>query len=109
MPMYSACGNAALPAPGFPIRKSTGQRLFSASPWLIAVVHVLHRLLVPRHPPRALTILTVIELTRSFGQSVQFSRSDERRPGGQTTRSLKTEQHAGPPAAYAADEPLPSP
>src|SRR5436305_4403201 len=61
MPMYSACGNAALPALGFPIRESTGQRLFNASPWLIAVVHALHRLLVPRHPPCALDILTVIE------------------------------------------------
>src|SRR3954452_12522418 len=58
-PMYSALGDAALPAPGFPIRRSTGQRLFSASPWLIAAVHVLLRLLVPRHPPCALIILTV--------------------------------------------------
>src|SRR5690348_16881557 len=57
--MYSALGDAALPAPGFPIRRSAGQRLFSASPRLIAAVHVLHRLLVPRHPPCALTILTV--------------------------------------------------
>src|SRR5690348_15758960 len=57
--MYSALGDAALPAPGFPIRRSTGQRLFSTSPWLIAAVHVLLRLLVPRHPPCALTILTV--------------------------------------------------
>src|SRR3954454_4214299 len=58
--MYSGRGNAALPALGFPIRESTGQRLFSASPWLIAAVHALHRLLVPRHPPCALLILTVI-------------------------------------------------
>src|SRR5215207_4875492 len=57
--MYSVLGDAALPAPGFPIGRSTGQRLFSASPWLIAAVHVLLRLLVPRHPPCALTILTV--------------------------------------------------
>src|SRR4249919_2559932 len=57
--MCSTQDDAALPAPGFPIRRSTGQRLFSASPWLIAAVHVLLRLLVPRHPPCALTILTV--------------------------------------------------
>ena len=43
---------------GSPIRRSAGQRLFSASPRLIAAVHVLHRLLVPRHPPCALSILT---------------------------------------------------
>src|SRR5918995_272363 len=60
MPMYSACGNAALPALGFPIRESADHRLFSAYPRLIAAVHALHRLLVPRHPPCALHILTVI-------------------------------------------------
>ena len=60
MPMYSACGNAALPALGFPIRESADHRLFSAYPRLIAAVHALHRLLVPRHPPCALLILTVI-------------------------------------------------
>src|SRR5687768_4434650 len=57
--MDSALDDAALPAPGFPIRRSAGQRLFSASPRLIAAVHVLLRLLVPRHPPCALSILTV--------------------------------------------------
>src|SRR5215210_1904547 len=57
--MYSAMNDAALPAPGFPIRRSAGQRLFSALPRLIAAVHVLLRLLVPRHPPCALTLLTV--------------------------------------------------
>ena len=60
MPMYSASGNAALPALGFPIRESADHRLFSAYPRLIAAVHALHRLLVPRHPPCALPILTVI-------------------------------------------------
>src|SRR5436309_7975231 len=58
--MCSTGGDAALPAPGFPIRASAGQRLFSASPRLIAAVHALLRLLVPRHPPCALNILTVI-------------------------------------------------
>src|SRR4028119_1378663 len=65
MPMYSACGNAALPALGFPIRESADHRLFSAYPRLIAAVHALHRLLVPRHPPCALPILTVIGPTQA--------------------------------------------
>ena len=63
-PINSGRGDGALPPPGFPILKSAGQRSFSASPRLIAAVHVLHRLLVPRHPPCALTILTVIRSTR---------------------------------------------
>ena len=58
--MCSARDGAALPAPGCPIRESAGQRPFSASPRLIAAVHALHRLLMPRHPPCALNILTVI-------------------------------------------------
>src|SRR5829696_9707074 len=115
MPMYSACGNAALPALGFPIRASADHRLFSASPRLIAAVHALLRLLVPRHPPCALPILTVIRhfkdprvieapgdtrcwqrSSRSLpvGMVVQFSRSASRRVPGLGTRSLKTQQHA---------------
>src|SRR3712207_6402458 len=58
--MYSARDDTALPVPGFPIRVSAGQSLFSSSPRLIAAVHALLRLLMPRHPPCALTILTVI-------------------------------------------------
>src|SRR5687768_8322765 len=69
MPMYSACGNAVLPALGFPIRESADHRLFSAYPRLIAAVHALHRLLVPRHPPCALLILTVI----SYSTLVEYA------------------------------------
>src|SRR4051794_29962623 len=61
MTMCSSCADTALPVPGLPIRESTDQKLFNASPWLFAVVHALHRLLVPRHPPCALDILTVIK------------------------------------------------
>ena len=65
--MCSARDNAALPTLGLPIRESAGHWPFSASPRLIAAVHALHRLLVPRHPPCALTILTVIaELLAQF-------------------------------------------
>src|SRR3954451_944135 len=101
MAMCSPCADAALPAPGFPIRKSTDQRLFNASPWLIAVVHVLHRLLVPRHPPYALDILTVIEPPRAESSSdsmksnffknwpaVQFSRSGRGAICGDSTDGL---------------------
>src|SRR4051794_757377 len=91
--MYSAGGNAVLPALGFPIRESADQRLFSAYPRLIAAVHALLRLLVPRHPPSALNILTVIVSEplrtqacaparhgdiRSLAIAVRFSRSVKR-------------------------------
>ena len=56
-PMDSVLGTRALPRVGFPIRKSPDQSLFSGSPRLIAAVHVLHRLQMPRHPPCALILL----------------------------------------------------
>ena len=42
----------------FPDSEIPGSTLVSSSPRLIAAVHVLHRLLTPRHPPRALCSLT---------------------------------------------------
>jgi hypothetical protein len=47
---------------GFPIRKSPDITPVCGSPKLIAACHVLHRLYLPRHPPCALSSLT-IELT----------------------------------------------
>src|SRR3954464_13326406 len=118
--MCSAGDNAALPALGFPIRESADQRLFSASPRLIAAVHALLRLQMPRHPPSALTILTVIRVrskpdsmnraearlgdTRSACCAVFKDREEgepppsrpapsRSRPTGRR-RSLKTRQHA---------------
>src|SRR5215216_5290816 len=101
--MCSDRDDAALPAPGCPIRESAGQRLFSTSPRLIAAVHALLRLLVPRHPPCALPILTVIVpcaarsrhgpvILSLFGQlcavfKVRGGRDPRGTPGG---RSLKT-------------------
>jgi hypothetical protein len=61
--MDSVQGTRALPRVGFPIRKSPDQSSFSSSPGLIAAAHVLHRLLVPRHPPCALILLIYVENT----------------------------------------------
>src|SRR5215203_7218275 len=109
--MYSAQGDTALPVPGFPIRESAGQSLFSGSPRLIAAVHALHRLLVPRHPPCALTILTVIvdncdaEASRSFNGDLSvvwpckcsFQGPARVPPGGLPGWSLKTQQYGPAP------------
>ena len=45
---------------GFPHSDIPGSKLVCGSPRLIAAYHVLHRLLVPRHPPCALSSLTGI-------------------------------------------------
>ncbi len=43
---------------GFPHSDIPGSKSVCDSPRLIAAYHVLHRLLVPRHPPCALSSLT---------------------------------------------------
>ena len=70
-PMYSDASITALPVMGFPIRRSRGQRLVSTSPELIAAAHVLLRLLAPRHPPCALSLLIV---KNSLVTAMEFSR-----------------------------------
>jgi hypothetical protein len=57
--MYS-CNDTL--AGGLPHSDIHGSKPARGSPWLFAACHVLHRLLVPRHPPNALIIL------RSSGQ-----------------------------------------
>jgi hypothetical protein len=113
--MYSPTNDAALPAPGFPIRRSAGQRLFSASPRLIAAVHVLLRLLVPRHPPCALILLTV-SCIRARGADtantlywhwVQFSSSAEAGRRGNPARGLSKLSSVAEPASSTKLDPAP--
>jgi hypothetical protein len=63
MPMDSAWDDPVLPGPGCPIRISPDQSLLSGSPKLNAASHVLLRLLAPRHPPYALSSLTIFANT----------------------------------------------
>ena len=68
--MCSGMGDRTCLLPGSPIRTSPDQSLVDSSPGLFAASHVLHRLLVPRHPPCALTNLA----TKMLASTVQFSR-----------------------------------
>jgi hypothetical protein len=120
--MDSVQGTRALPRVGFPIRKSPDRCLFSGSPRLIAAVHVLHRLLVPRHPPCALVLLSSRRTSSREHQlplcSFQGTRRTRCPPSRKTTssppagdepaaraqssrrrRSLKTQQHGRRPKA----------
>ena len=49
---------------GFPIRKPPDRSLVGGSPRLFAATRVLHRLLVPRHPSRALSSLQFSNFSR---------------------------------------------
>src|SRR5437764_13912058 len=70
-PMYSGTGTRALPRAGFPIRTSRDQRLVSTYSGLFAAAHVLLRLLAPRHPPCALSLLIV---KNTLNVAMEFSR-----------------------------------
>src|SRR5215211_3622446 len=59
--------------PGYPIRTPWDHSLVDSSPRPIAASHVLHRLLVPRHPPFALDNLT----TKMLASTMQFSTNNQ--------------------------------
>src|SRR5205823_5655011 len=67
--MYSGAGDTTQLVPGFPIRTPWDHSSVDSSPRPIAASHVLHRLLVPRHPPFALSNLT----TKMLASTMQFS------------------------------------
>ena len=53
------CTLTEVSSAGFPHSDTSGSLDMCSSPKLFAAYHVFHRLLVPRHPPCALTTLTV--------------------------------------------------
>ena len=56
---------------GLPHSEIPGSKPILGSPGLIAEYHVLHRLLLPRHPPNALLALDLIQ--KKQGSLVQLS------------------------------------
>ena len=99
------------PQLGFPIRKSSDHSSVASSPRLIAGSYVLHRLLVPRHPPCALKNLTT--KIKMLASTVQFS-SNGRNPDPVTGAYSRATHHpravrpkAGPqPEANGAERTL---
>src|SRR5690606_40443196 len=54
-----------------------GSTLACSSPRLIAAYHVLHRLLMPRHPPYAISNLALVELCSCTTPSARCFTSDQ--------------------------------
>ena len=50
---------------GFPHSDIHGSSLICSFPWLIAAYHVLHRLSMPRHSPKALSMLNTLYFARA--------------------------------------------
>src|SRR6267378_4465757 len=88
---YSTRRTAALPAVGFPIRRSPDQSLVSGSPKLIAATRVLHRLLSPRHPSCALSSLVGVSSRSQLHRS-----KPTRRPRSSPVLRSAVNRHARP-------------
>ena len=71
--MYSARSDQ-LKLAGFPHSEISGSRVVCTSPKLIAAYHVLHRLHAPRHPPCALSSLTIKFAHRKLDQHIVLLR-----------------------------------
>src|SRR6266498_1732631 len=67
--MCSGVGDTTQLVPGSPIRTPWDHSSVDSSPRPIAASHVLHRLLVPRHPPSPLNNLT----TKMLASTMQLS------------------------------------
>ena len=77
VPLLALCVHASIPHSshgGFPHSEIHGSKLTYSSPWLIAVNHVLLRLLMPRHSPYALVHLNYcpVLIAVSLAISVSF-------------------------------------
>jgi hypothetical protein len=71
-PIHSGAGNPTSLGLGYPIRTPSDHSSVDNSPRTIAVSHVLHRPLVPRHPPCALHNLA----TKMLAPTIQFSNNN---------------------------------
>src|ERR1041385_4174834 len=95
--MNSEAGDTTQLVPGFPIRTPWDHSSVDSSPRPIAASHVLHRLLVPRHPPCALSNLT----TKMLASTVQFSTNTP--TPGKTQKTHHPAPHPTPPRASSHD------
>jgi hypothetical protein len=99
----------ALPRVGFPIRTSRGQRMVSSSPGLFAAAHVLHRLLAPRHPPCALSLLIMkntVVAAMEFSRCARDAPAEKpgRRPVSQNSTATNVEVDVIPGGPGSPDE-----
>src|SRR3546814_14474205 len=75
---------------GLPHSEIPGSKLVRSSPRLFAAYHVLHRLLVPRHPPNALQRLIADPSVTHSGKTRGSDRSEERRVGKECVSTCRS-------------------
>src|SRR6056297_2970023 len=80
---------------GLPHSEIHGSKPVPGSPWLIAGYHVLHRLLLPRHPPNALLALDPIQKKTGSRLRPGLVRPGAPLPIGSRTFPLPTRRRGG--------------
>jgi hypothetical protein len=83
---------------GLPHSDIHGSTPARGSPWLFAACHVLHRLLVPRHPPNALLMLESIRIARRVTPTTNPTPCTGTIPGqhGRERSRMDHAQHTSP-------------
>src|SRR3954452_374005 len=103
--MCSGAGHTTSLVRGSPIRTSSDQRSVDSSPRLIAASYVLHRLLVPRHPPCALNNLA----TQKNRTSAPGRKRSVRPSTNSATESEDAPDHCAFTILQPAADPTPPP
>src|SRR6266700_1076499 len=106
--MRSGRGDRQLGLPGFPIRTSSDHSLVADSPRLIAGSNVLHRLLVPRHPPCALKNLATSHCRCTTKNTTYMVSNLQEEDARVHCAVLKIRTAQGPATASAVERPRPS-
>jgi hypothetical protein len=101
--MHSGAGDTTQLVPGYPIRTPWDHSSVDNSPRPIAASHVLHRLLVPRHPPSALDNLTT--KNKMLASTIQFSTNDPPTPPTPPTKHRHPTADVGGRACRTTETP----
>jgi hypothetical protein len=113
--MYSDTGNTTSLVLGFPIRTSSDPRSVGSSPRHNAASHVLHRPLMPRHPPCALKHLQhknqLIKKSKLHHNKTPKERPQPRRKGplhqhlDARNHYARIKHHTPPPSGATTHQP----
>ena len=83
--------------PGFPIRTSSDHSSVDNSPRTIAASHVLHRLLMPRHPPCALKHFTTTRCSHPLCNTQHTTTPQPSKPHHTQPGALEVQARSGSP------------
>ena len=91
---------------GFPHSEIHGSKPIPGSPWLNAGYHVLHRLLLPRHPPNALFALDLIQEEQGWFNLPSWRRVLRRDQSVCKSKLTCQKLHTFPPRRFRKEPPV---